>query len=48
MKVLVYGDWKDQSANIVPFFTASFSEDKKKEFIRNFRSLTLLFSREAW
>ncbi len=26
MKVLVYGEWPDQSSNIVPFFTASYSE----------------------
>lgn len=32
IKVLVYGNWPKQSDNIVPFFTASFSE-KEKEFI---------------
>lgn len=26
MKVLVYGKWKNQSSNIIPFFTASYSE----------------------
>lgn len=26
MKVLVYGEWPDQSKNILPFFTASYSE----------------------
>ena len=26
IKVLVYGEWKDESKNILPFFTASFSE----------------------
>lgn len=26
MQVLVYGEWPDQSANIVPFFTATYSE----------------------
>lgn len=26
MKVLVYGEWENQSKNIVPFFTASYSE----------------------
>jgi glycosyltransferase involved in cell wall biosynthesis len=26
MKVLVYGEWPDQTKNIVPFFTASYSE----------------------
>jgi glycosyltransferase involved in cell wall biosynthesis len=29
MQVLVYGDWPDQSKNILPFFTASFSELEK-------------------
>ena len=29
MQVLVYGDWPGQSKNIVPFFTASFSEEEK-------------------
>lgn len=32
-KVLVYGDWPQQSDNIFPFFTASFSE-KEKELIK--------------
>ena len=32
IKVLVYGNWPNQSDNIIPFFTASFSE-KEKEFI---------------
>ena len=31
MQVLVYGEWPNQSKNIVPFFTASFSEDEKTE-----------------
>jgi len=29
IKVLVYGDWPEQSKNILPFFTASFSETEK-------------------
>lgn len=29
MKVLVYGEWPTQSANIVPFFTATYSETEK-------------------
>lgn len=33
MKVLVYGEWPNQSKNIVPFFTASYSE---KEFDKNY------------
>jgi glycosyltransferase involved in cell wall biosynthesis len=32
MKVLVYGEWSNQSKNIVPFFTASYSE---KEIYNN-------------
>ncbi len=41
IKVLVYGDWPEQSKNIVPFFTASFSETEKglrnKEFTSPFK-----------
>jgi len=33
MKVLVYGEWPHQSKNIVPFFTASYSE---KEIDKNY------------
>lgn len=33
MKVLVYGDWQNQSKNIMPFFTATYSE-YEKEVIR--------------
>lgn len=29
MQVLVYGEWKEKSKNIVPFFTASYYEDQK-------------------
>jgi glycosyltransferase involved in cell wall biosynthesis len=29
-KVLVYGDWKETSKNIFPFFTASYSENEKE------------------
>ncbi|MDT0648872.1 glycosyltransferase family 4 protein [Autumnicola edwardsiae] len=38
IKVLAYGNWPNQSANIVPFFTASFSETEKGKFKKNFRS----------
>ncbi|WP_324721969.1 glycosyltransferase family 4 protein [Salinimicrobium sp. HB62] len=31
MAVLVYGDWPRQTANVRPFFTASFSENEIKE-----------------
>jgi glycosyltransferase involved in cell wall biosynthesis len=30
MKVLVYGQWENQSQNIVPFFTASYTESEKE------------------
>lgn len=29
MKVLVYGEWDEKSSNIIPFFTASYSENDK-------------------
>jgi glycosyltransferase involved in cell wall biosynthesis len=32
MQVLVYGEWENQSKNIVPFFTATYSESDKKIF----------------
>ncbi|WP_081661898.1 glycosyltransferase family 4 protein [Gillisia sp. JM1] len=38
IKVLVYGDWPEQSKNIVPFFTASFSETEKGIYRKNFTS----------
>ena len=31
MQVLVYGEWPGQSKNIIPFFTASFSEEEKSQ-----------------
>ncbi|WP_203293106.1 glycosyltransferase family 4 protein [Luteirhabdus pelagi] len=31
MNVLVYGEWPAQSKNILPFFTATYKEDKKEE-----------------
>ena len=31
VKVLVYGEWQDQSKNIVPFFTASYKEIEKEK-----------------
>src|SRR5690606_4011463 len=33
---LVYGDWPDQSKNILPFFTASFSENEKEKIEKEF------------
>ena len=37
MKVLVYGDWKDKSKNIIPFFTASFSEEDREIIPKEFQ-----------
>ncbi|SHG65970.1 Glycosyltransferase involved in cell wall bisynthesis [Salegentibacter echinorum] len=43
IRVLVYGEWPGQSKNILPFFTASFSEAEKpvveKEFNKPFKFL---------
>ncbi|SFN33310.1 glycosyltransferase family 4 protein [Salegentibacter flavus] len=36
IKVLVYGDWAGQSKNIVPFFTASFSEKDREVVEKDF------------
>jgi len=38
IKVLVYGDWPNQSKNIMPFFTASFSETEKGLYNKDFTS----------
>lgn len=38
LKVLVYGDWPNQSKNILPFFTASFSETEKGLYEKDFSS----------
>jgi len=35
-KVLVYGDWPDQSKNIIPFFTSSFSNSDIEFFKKGF------------
>lgn len=37
VRVLIYGDWRESSGNIAPFFTASFSEKEKVSFSREFR-----------
>ena len=34
MQVLVYGDWENQSKNIKPFFTATYSESEKENIIK--------------
>jgi glycosyltransferase involved in cell wall biosynthesis len=38
IKVLTYGQWPNQSKNIIPFFTATFSENEIEEPIKNFES----------
>lgn len=38
IKVLVYGKWPEQSKNIVPFFTASFSKTEQSLHYKNFTS----------
>ncbi len=38
IKVLVYGEWPNQSKNIKPFFTASFSESEKANYNKDFTS----------
>lgn len=37
IKVLVYGEWKNQTRNIVPFFTASFSEGEREIVLKDFK-----------
>lgn len=37
IKVLVYGNWPNQSHNIVPFFTASFSEKERESIVKVFK-----------
>lgn len=46
MQVLVYGEWPEQTKNIKPFFTATYSEKDKKPFInRNLEDkIKLLFA----
>ena len=34
MKVLVYGEWPDRNKNIIPFFTATYSEKDRVEAIK--------------
>lgn len=43
MQVLVYGDWENQSKNIKPFFTATYSESEKESTAKkDFNSITEL------
>jgi len=44
IKVLVYGSWSNQTKNVVPFFTASFSESEVQNVEKDFTSeLKFLF-----
>ena len=43
MQVLVYGEWPDQSKNVIPFFTASFSEREKNEVLKKTFSAPFIF-----
>lgn len=45
MKALVYGDWKDTSKNVVPFFTASYKNSEKEEIASKelTKTINLLF-----
>lgn len=43
MQVLVYGEWENQSKNIKPFFTATYSESEKKLFQKKTLSQTIRF-----
>ncbi|MEO8253580.1 MAG: glycosyltransferase [Flavobacterium sp.] len=43
MQVLVYGEWENQSKNIVPFFTATYSESDKEAFQEKLLNQTIHF-----
>ncbi len=45
MQILVYGEWKNQSKNVKPFFTATYKEIDKKEIkLKNFeKSINFIF-----
>lgn len=45
IKTLVYGNWKEKSTNIVPFFTSSYSEKLNIDFIKPniLKSINLVF-----
>lgn len=45
MKTLVYGDWKQSSKNILPFFTASYLESEKEDIVNKIldKKVNLLF-----
>lgn len=44
LKVLVYGKWENQSKNVIPFFTASFSENEIVKHQRDYsKELNFIF-----
>lgn len=43
MRVLVYGDWEESSKNVIPFFTASFTNKEKIEWTERDYSKTIKF-----
>jgi len=43
MRVLVYGHWKNQSKNILPFFTATYNEKEKIDVVPRVLQNTLQF-----
>jgi len=44
LKVLVYGKWDNQSENVIPFFTASFSENERVKIQRDYsKKLNFIF-----
>ncbi|MDQ6472102.1 glycosyltransferase [Flavobacterium sp. LHD-80] len=43
MQVLVYGNWKNQSKNIKPFFTATYSESEKENVSKQKLDITIRF-----
>lgn len=43
MQVLVYGEWENQSKNIKPFFTATYSETEKENFQKTDLSSVMKF-----
>lgn len=43
MQVLVYGDWKNQSKNIKPFFTATYSDIEKENISKTNFEQTIAF-----
>ncbi len=44
MNVLVYGDWKNQTKNIKPFFTATYRDSDKGEVLKRTFNETIRFS----